>query len=142
MLPPLAAAFVLGFSAGLRSLVPIAVLAWLGPASLGWLQALWARVVLSALALAELVTDKLPFVPARTRPGPFLGRVALGAVAGYLFTQQIAGAVMGAAGGVAGTLGGYRARRALTVRWKLPDLPVALVEDAIALGLAWLAVAG
>ena len=36
----------------------------------------------SALALGELVADKLPFIPSRTSPGPLFGRVVLGALSG------------------------------------------------------------
>lgn len=45
------------------------------------------------------------------------------------------GGLFGGAGAVAGAFGGFRVREAATERgW--PDLPTALAEDALALGLA------
>jgi len=121
-------------------MTPFAALAWFGPAHVPWLHGLLARTLSAALALAEMVADKLPFMPARTLPGSVAARLALAATAGYLLTPGLAGALCGALGGIAGTFAGYYGRRALTVLWKLPDLPVALGEDVLALGLAYLAV--
>jgi len=132
---PLLAALLLGFSAGLRSMTPLAVLAWLGPPQLTWLQGLFGRLLTSVFAAGELVADKLPFTPARTRVGPLIGRLLIGAGVGYLMAEK-PGALVGALGAFAGTFGGFQARRALTGGLGLPDLLVALVEDAVAIGLA------
>jgi uncharacterized membrane protein len=51
------------------------------------------------------------------------------------------GALLGAAGAVAGTLGGFRARARLARAFGR-DLPAALVEDAVAIAVAVLAVLG
>jgi uncharacterized membrane protein len=40
----------------------------------------------------------------------------------------------GALGGIAGTLGGYRARTGLVRALKLPDFVIALLEDLVAVG--------
>jgi uncharacterized membrane protein len=149
-------AFLLGIVAGLRSMTPPAAVAW--AAHWGWLRleatplaflaSAPARYVLLALMLAELVADKLPFIPSRTLPGPFIGRILAGALAGAaLWTgigrSMMVGAVAGAIGAVLGTLAGYRARTGLVRLLGAPDYAVALGEDAVAIGgallAAWLA---
>lgn len=144
-------AFILGFVAGLRSMVPPAAVAW--AAHFGWLRlettplaflgSSAARYLLLALMLAELVADKLPFTPSRTRPGPFIGRILTGSFSGAALAagvahSLVAGAVAGGLGAVAGTLGGYRARTGLVRRLGVPDYVVALSEDVVAVGGALL----
>jgi uncharacterized membrane protein len=78
--------FTIGIIAGLRSLTAPAVVNW--AARLGWLDVSgsWmsflgsrtATTVLSLLALAELVADKLPKTPSRTSLGPLAFRVITG----------------------------------------------------------------
>jgi uncharacterized membrane protein len=96
---------------------------------------------LQAAAAGEMVADKLPVIPARTEFGPLLGRAVLGALAGGMVARlggrsPLLGAVLGGAGAVLGANAGYQARRALTRRADLPDLPVALCEDFLAVALA------
>jgi uncharacterized membrane protein len=136
-------AFLLGVIAGLRSATPAAALAW--GASFGWLPiaGTWAgllahpfaRYLLGVAAAGEWIGDKLPTTPSRKAPGPFVGRVLSGALCGAVLAtpggMTVVGAVAGAAGAVAGTLGGYEARTRLA-RTVGRDLPVALVEDVIA----------
>lgn len=150
----IALALVLGFVSGLRSMTPPAVVAW--AAHFGWLHldgtplafldSAAARYILLVAMLAELVADKLPFTPARTGTGPFGGRIVSGALAGAALTAGLggslaAGAVAGGLGAVAGTLGGYRARTGLVRALGVPDFPVALLEDLVAVGTALLVVA-
>ncbi len=147
-------AFAIGVVAGLRSMTPLAAVAWaahfgwlqLETAWLAWLGSAAARYALLAAAIAELVADKLPVVPSRTRPGPFIARILIGglagaAVAGSLGQSLAVGAAAGAIGAVVGTLGGYRARTGLVRALKVPDYVVALAEDAVAVGVALLVVA-
>jgi uncharacterized membrane protein len=150
---PLISAFVLGVVAGLRSMTAPAATAW--GAGLGYLalDGTWAaaaarpavRYVLLALAVGELVADKLPVTPDRTAVGPFAWRVASGALCGAAFGaaagRAVPGALLGAAGAVAGTLGGFAARARLA-RALGRDLPAALVEDAVAIAGAVVAVLG
>ncbi|MGH7519548.1 MAG: DUF4126 family protein, partial [Gemmatimonadales bacterium] len=83
-------AFAIGVVAGLRSMTAPAAVAWaacfgwlhLEPTPLAFLGSAVARYVLLALMLGELVVDKLPFTPGRTRPGPFAGRILAGGLAG------------------------------------------------------------
>jgi uncharacterized membrane protein len=118
-------ALAIGFVAGLRSMTPMAVVS--GAAHFGWLDLrhTWASFlgspvalcVFCVLALAELVGDKLPKTPSRKSPGPFAGRIIVGALTGAALgtaarQSPIAGALLGAIGGVVGTLGGRRRDRA------------------------------
>lgn len=150
----LALAFALGVVAGLRSMTPPAVVAW--AAHLGWLQlddtpfafliSPVARYLLLAAMLGELVADKLSFTPSRTRPGSFLWRILSGGLAGAALAAGaghglVSGAVAGCLGAVAGTLGGYRARTGLVQALQVPDYAVAVAEDVVAIGVAFLIVA-
>jgi uncharacterized membrane protein len=146
-------ALLIGVVAGLRSFTAPAVVAW--AALLGWinLHGTWASwvaniitvVVFTILAVGELITDKLPKTPPRIAAPAFTGRIVLGAFAGavigaawhYTFSSLGAGVV----GAVLGTLGGYHARRLLVAARHGHDLPIALLEDAVAIlgGLAILA---
>jgi uncharacterized membrane protein len=147
-------ALLIGVVAGLRSLTAPAVVAW--AAFLGWinLHSTWASwvanigtvIVLTVLAVGELVNDKLPKTPARTAPPIFAARIIMGGFAGavigaawhYTFSSLGAGVI----GAVLGTLGGYHARRWLVAAIGGRDLPIALLEDAVAIlgGFAILAV--
>lgn len=138
-------AFLIGVVAGLRSMTPPAVVSW--AARLGrlhlentWLAFLGFAVtpyILSALAIAELINDKLPKTPSRKAPVPFVGRIVSGALCGAALGAPsqalIGGLLAGALGGVAGTLGGYEFRARLVRAIGGHDLPIALLEDAVAI---------
>ena len=80
----------IGFAAGLRALSPSAVVAW--GAHLGWLQldnsplafvgSTTAVVILSIVAVFELVGDLRPQTPKRTAPVPLLARILTGGLCG------------------------------------------------------------
>lgn len=142
--------FCIGLVAGLRSMTAPAVVSW--AAHWGWLNlqgsrlaqmgTLEAAIILTILAVAELVADKMPFTPDRTKPAPLVGRVITGslcgaalAVAGHLGVGL--GVALGAAGAVTGAFGGFYARRQFVKRAQLPDVLVALGEDAVAIGGAF-----
>lgn len=146
-----ALAFLIGVIAGLRTMTAPAFVSW--GARLGWLPlagttlsflgSAVAAWLFTALALGELITDKLPSTPSRTRPGPFAGRIVSGALCGAALTgatggSLVAGAALGALGAVTGTLGGYTARRRLVPALGVPDALVALAEDVVAVGGALL----
>lgn len=138
-------ALLIGVVAGIRSLTAPAVVAW--AAFLGWidLHGTWASwmaniitaVVLTVLAAGELVGDKLPKTPARTAPPVFAARLAMGGFTGAVlgawphWTFSALGA--GIVGAVLGTLGGYQARKRLVAVSGGRDLPIALLEDAVAI---------
>ena len=152
-MPTYLAALLIGVLAGLRSLTPPAVVSW--AARLGWLHLESTRLaflgaavtpyILTALALAELIADKLPKTPSRKTAGPFVTRIVTGALCGAAIgaagQMLFAGLVLGALGGVAGTLGGYEIRTRLA-RAVGRDLPIALLGDAITIaGAIWIAAA-
>jgi uncharacterized membrane protein len=144
-------ALLIGVVAGLRALTAPAVVAWAG--ALGWidLDATWAQwvahpitvTVLTILALGELVTDQLPSTPSRRVPMQFVARLFTGAFSGAVLatgavlnpTAWVVVGAIGAAmiGSVLGTLCGAEGRKRLVGATGGRDLPVALVEDAIAI---------
>jgi uncharacterized membrane protein len=147
-------AFSIGIIAGLRSMTAPAAVAWaarlgrlrLEGTALAFLGSGVAAGLLTALALGELIADKLPRTPSRIRPGPFAGRILTGALSGAALMaggggSLAAGALLGALGAMAGTLGGYTARIRLVPALGVPDYVVAVVEDVIAVGGALLIVA-
>jgi uncharacterized membrane protein len=122
-------------------MTPLAAVSW--AARLGWihLENTWMAFlgyaatpyVLTLFALGELVNDKLPKTPSRKAPAPFVVRILVGAVCGAALGSLVAGAV----GAVAGTLGGYEFRRRLVQATGGKNLPIALLEDLIAVGAAF-----
>jgi len=143
----LALAFLIGILTGLRSLTPAAATAWaarLGwlklQSPLAWLGSLPAAILFTLLALAELVSDKLPKTPSRTAPPGLIARIVMGALCGAavclagMHSGLVVGAVAGAAGGIVGCFGGYQIRTRLVKALGSPDYVVAVVEDLIAIG--------
>jgi uncharacterized membrane protein len=155
LLPALLLALLIGVVAGLRSLTAPAVVAW--AAFLTWinLHGTWASwlaniisvIVVTILAIAELVSDKLPKTPPRTSPPGFGARIVMGgfsgAVIGTPFGHPWTALGAGVIGAVLGTLGGFQARKRLVAAIGGKDLPIALLEDAVAIfgGIAILALA-
>ena len=91
------------------------------------------------LAIGELIADKTSKIGPRNAPGPFGARIVMGilcalALAIAAHASLAFALIAGVVGAIAGTLAGFRIRRALTAPGKLPDLPVALVEDLITIG--------
>jgi uncharacterized membrane protein len=76
---------------------------------------------------------------------PFLARIVTGALSGAAVGTAAealtGGLIAGIVGAVLGTLGGYEFRARLVKAIGGKDLPIALVEDAIAVGLAIWAIA-
>jgi uncharacterized membrane protein len=147
-------AILIGIVAGLRSMTAPALVAWgarldhlnLEGTPLAWLGSGVVVWIFTALALAELVGDKLPQTPSRKSVGPFTARIVSGALSGAALTAGTGGslapgALLGALGAVAGTLGGYAARTRLVRALSVPDHVVALMEDAVAVGGAVLIIA-
>ena len=142
-------AFLIGVIAGLRSMTAPAAVSW--AARLGWLhlENTWLAFlgfaatpyILSLLALGELIADKLPNTPSRKAPVGFIARILSGALCGAALgagsPAQIGGLLAGVLGAIAGTLGGYEFRARLVKATGGNDLPIALLEDAIAIGGAF-----
>ena len=126
----------LGAASGLRSMA--------APSQLSRHLDAPVRGLLRAAAAGEMIVDKLPVVPDRTDPGPLVGRALLGAGSAAVLARSrretpARGALLGGVGAVAGAFAGFHLRRALTRRAGLPDLAVAVCEDAIAVAAARLA---
>ncbi len=147
----------LGFVAGLRSMMPFAILSRAYetdgaaydalPSPLRLLDSGATRGLTAVAAAGEVVGDKLPMVPSRLQPGPLGGRVIVGALAGATLSHRTpvalaVGAMLGAATAGAGSAAGYYARKALGEATGVPDLVWAVLEDGVALGLGILSVRG
>jgi uncharacterized membrane protein len=143
---PLMFAFLIGLFAGLRSLTPPAAVAW--GVHLGWLNlprplalvgSLPAVIILSLLAITEIVFDKLPNTPNRTAPPGLIGRIVTGGFTGACVSlsggrSALVGAALGAIGGIVGCFGGYQVRARIVKSLRQPDFNIALIEDLIAIG--------
>src|SRR2546430_4440040 len=146
-----ALAFGVGVAAGLRSLSPPAVVAW--AAYLGWLNlnnsppafmgSIIAVVIFSLLAVFELFVDLQPSTPKRTAPVPLIARILTGALCGACLCAAsnqslIVGAILGAIGGIIGAFAGYEIRRRLVTALNVKDIFIAVLEDLVTIGLAYL----
>jgi uncharacterized membrane protein len=149
----LALVFAIGIIAGLRALTAPAVVCW--AAHLGWLNLQNSRLawmgstaavaIFSILALAEIINDKLPATGSRTAPPSLVIRSITGALAGTALAiaasqSVLLGIVLGVVGALAGSFLGYEVRHRIVTGLKVPDFPIALVEDAIAIGCGLLIV--
>jgi uncharacterized membrane protein len=144
-----ARAVVAGFATGLRSQIVFAVLsraarrgdfgADCGP-PIGWLRSPLVERLTWLAACGELIADKLPQTPPRIEPRSLAVRVGLGGVAGGIVAGEagcwwVKGAALGNLGAFAGSFTGYWVRKRMVHATGLPDRAIALVEDAIAIGL-------
>ena len=140
-------AFLIGVIAGLRTMTAPAAVAWaanqhwlnLQNSPLALMGSTAAVAVFTVLALGELIVDKLPSTPNRTKLPGLIGRSVLGGLSGAAVAasgaQPIAlGAVLGVAGAIAGAFAGYEVRKRLVRAFKVPDFVIALFEDAVAIG--------
>lgn len=96
------------------------------------------------LAIGELIADKLPKTPSRKAPPGFIARLVTGSLCGAAIGAashgMTGGLVAGLIGAVAGTLAGYEVRTRLVRATGGKDLPIALLEDAVAIfGSVWIA---
>ena len=147
----IALCFLIGVIAGLRAMTAPAAVAWaayggwlpLAGTPLAFLGHVAAPWVFTALAVGELISDQLPTTPSRKVPIQFGTRIVAGALAGAAMGTPagmlVVGAVAGAIGAVVSTLGGAAARGKLAEAFGR-DVPAALLEDAVAIGGAFLIV--
>ena len=131
--------------AGLRTLAAPAVLAWaakrrwirLGSSPFATIISAKASKRITDFAVSELIADKLPFTPSRLNAGPLASRIVSGAICGATIYGVVKrplteGAVLGGLGAIAGAFAGYHMRKRLSR--DMPDLGVAVLEDALAIG--------
>jgi len=147
--PLVARSLALGFAAGSRASLGVAA-PLLGPAPAHRppthrlrRPATLARLLAGLAVAGELTGDKLPSAPSRLDGPGAQVRAGSGAAGGLLLalrhhasaSSALAAMVAGAAGGAVGAGVGVAWRGAVARRgW--PDLPAALAEDVVALGLA------
>lgn len=146
----LISAFIIGVACGLRAIVGLAAVSWAAssqhlPLQGTWLSFLGKRVtpfITSFMALGELVTDKLPKTPSRLVPPQFGARIVMGALSGAAIGLShehfTVGLIVGIVGSVVGTFVGVKGR-GLAAKSFGRDLPAALLEDVIAIALAFVA---
>jgi uncharacterized membrane protein len=115
---------------------------------LGWLKlarplsligSLPAVIILSLLAITELILDKLPNTPNRTAPLGLIARIVTGGFTGACVSlgggqSALVGAGLGLIGGIVGCFVGYQVRARLVRYLRQPDFNVALLEDLVAIG--------
>jgi uncharacterized membrane protein len=140
----------LGVACGLRVVVGLAALSWAASSQHLFLQGTWlsflgnrvTSLILSVLALGEIINDKLPKTPSRLVPPQFGARVVMGALTGAAIGASrghlVMGVLSGTVGSVVGTLVGSKAR-AFAAQLFGRDLPAALLEDVLAVVLAFVA---
>jgi uncharacterized membrane protein len=143
-------AFVLGIACGLRAIVGLVAVSWAAssqrlPLQETWLSFLGYRFtpyITSVLAISEMINDKLPRTPSRLVPPQFGARVVMGALTGTAIGlshgQLSMGILAGIVGSVVGTFAGSKGR-ALAAKLFGRDLPAALLEDVLAVALAFVA---
>jgi uncharacterized membrane protein len=130
----------LGAATGLRSQMGVTTVAVRSDPSLpSMFRQPWTKGLLVAAAAAELVVDKLPTTPSRLEPPGLGARLALGALAAGLFAHTrkapwLPSAAVGALSAAVAAKAGHDIRAQLARR--APDPAIAVVEDALALGLA------
>jgi uncharacterized membrane protein len=111
----------------------------LGHTWLAFLGYAFTPYILTLIAIGELINDMLPKTPSRLIPPQFITRIVISALCGLAIglsgNGMIIGLVAGIIGAVAGTFGGAKARSLLAKTFGR-DLPAALLEDAVALGIA------
>jgi uncharacterized membrane protein len=135
----------IGVVAGLRAFAAPAALTWaakrrwirLGNSPFATIISAKASKRITDLAVSELIADKLPFTPSRLKAGPLASRIVSGAVCGATIYGVVKrplmeGAILGGVGAIAGAFAGYHMRKRLSR--DMPDLGVAALEDALAIG--------
>jgi uncharacterized membrane protein len=149
-LPPPVRALLLGFVTGIRSQVPVALLAvearqgrfdpGAGRLARRFASPQGMNGALVAFA-GELVADKLPMTPRRTTWGPFTQRLVTGGTVGAAVHYDAGesrplGALLGAAGAGAGAWAATRARAFVADRTRVPGPLLGAAEDLFAVALA------
>ena len=143
----------IGIVAGLRAMTAPAVVSW--AAHLGWLNlqgsplafmgSVVAAVIFTLGAIAEYVSDRITQTPNRTTPGPLIARIVMGGPAGACLC--VSSPPILDRGSSAwrnrrriGAFAGYEARKRLVNGLKVKDIMIAIPEDLVAIGLAYLLV--
>ncbi|QJW89906.1 DUF4126 family protein [Spirosoma taeanense] len=144
-------AFQIGLIAGMRTLTAPALLSHklvrTIPAKepqkpIHWLAQPPVSMALKVLAGGEIIADKLPNAPNRTKAPLLITRIASGATCGAFVSEvegqsSPLGAVAGGLGAVAATFLFFNLRQLLSDNLGLPDMVGALAEDALTISAGW-----
>lgn len=137
-------ALLLGIAAGMRTLV--------APAAVMLALRIPGDWVAAILALFEMYGDKSPQAPPRTATPALIARLLFGALSAFALvflgvqrpwsSPQLPweAAGIGIVGALVGAFGGMKLRIELSRPGMFPGLAVALVEDAVSIVLAYVAV--
>lgn len=136
---------LLGTVTGLRTFTPLAALCWFAysgalPLQYGWdlwMTKLPAAIVVTILAVCELVADKQPWMLDRIIVPSVAFKLLLGGFVGAVVADGLNGPVLegiilGVLGVLVGTYGGYLVRKELVQQLCCKDWKVALAEDTLA----------
>jgi uncharacterized membrane protein len=132
----------LGFVTGIRSMSSLALLGWTSDKSLVGLQ-LPIQLLTTFAAIGEAVADKLPVIPSRTSPAPYIGRLVIGGVSGMILCRReqvppILGVITAVLGAATGAYASTYGRTKLSKATKIPDPVVGILEDVLVTGLGTL----
>lgn len=95
-----------------------------------------ASRLLAVAAGSEMVADKSSAVPARTSPGPLIGRAVIGSLTAATYAANrrhavLLPALVGAGAAVASAFAAFHVRTFVTERFNAPDKLIGMIEDAI-----------
>jgi uncharacterized membrane protein len=140
----------IGVVAGLRTFTAPAAVAWgahlgrlhLHDSPFAFMGSTAAVVIFTLAALFEYGYDLSPIARRRTEPGSLIARIISGGFSGAcLFAAAsqswIVGGLLGGIGGVIGAFGGYNTRKRLVEGLKVKDAMIAIPEDLLAIGVAY-----
>lgn len=143
----LALACLIGVVAGLRAMTAPAVVCWaaylgwihLSGTKLAWMASIIAVGILTLAAIGEIINDKLPKTGPRTAPPSVVIRCVMGGWTGAALAMAggqswVTGVILGIVGALIGTFGGYQVRHQIVTGLGIKDLPIALLEDVLAVG--------
>jgi uncharacterized membrane protein len=110
----------------------------LGGTPLAFLGSPLLSKALSAAQLGEMIGDKLPVAPGRTRLMPLLGRAASGGLVGAAAAisedrNAAVGTLLGSSAAAVAAFGGEALRAIVGKQTGLPDPVVAVAEDVVVL---------
>lgn len=140
-------AAAMGAVAGMRSMSAPAMVSQvakagriaMGHPELDFLHSPKTAYAMTAMAVGEVIADKLPFMPNRTGAPSLLGRALTGGLSGAAISSAKKrspwlGAIAGAAGAISASYAFYHLRRAAKEKLHVPDALTAILEDAIVAG--------
>jgi uncharacterized membrane protein len=135
---------VLGAVSGMRSMAAPAIVSRLASSGLlpidesqiGFLKNPASTKTTAILTAGEMIADKLPFIPNRTKAIPLITRAISGAMSGAAFStgkkrSALFGAFCGMAAAIGATYGAFKLRQLAKEKLEIPDTITAVAEDAL-----------